>query len=634
MGLTKPYPPTAIAYTNWDDLADNYAGKACTKLVDASGKGDYTTIQAAIDALTLLGATSMGEIVVAEGTYTLTKPVRIEDLQDLVIRGMGKGTILKTADKVQQSVTVDAVAAQKDVTVANGTVFAAGQIVCVRDATHFEVNEIASIVGNVLTMVNVLANTYEVADTGIVYTCQSTVWITGTSKRIRVTNLLVDGNRANQTFARTGYYPLEHHGDGIRISSTCEAIMIDHCWIKSAIAHGVCDGSTGSRVVNNEAWDCGYDGINFEPSVDQILCQANYSHDQVSWNGIQFGYSTNATGSGLIIGNVLENNLQGIAAQGGSNVQIIGNLIQNSREDGIEIYSMDRFVVTGNIITGATDLSDMTNAGIHIEASSSIGTVSGNLIELCAGIGLYNEEGAYITITGNTIRKVTKHGIKVASNTTANGRDCTITGNTIISADFGDTTTYDGIVVCGDRCAVIGNRIDDCDRYAIHTDPTADLTLIVGNQCTQFVGTCSDYIKDEGTNTVLGRSRESRAWHSATTIATNTTAYLSQFGQSATEAEVSIAVPFACTAKNLYAKSDAAPGATETYDYTLMVNGAPAALTCQTADPAVASSDLTHTVSIAAGDVISIKVVTSDGSAVTRHKASIELMREETNIVV
>jgi parallel beta-helix repeat protein/putative cofactor-binding repeat protein len=634
MPLSKPYPPTTIAYTDWDTLADHYAGRPCRAIVDADGYGDYTTIQAAIDALTALGATNMGEILVHKGTYI--EDPRIENLQDLTIIGEGKGTILKTPDKVQSNITIDAPAAQKDVTVASSVGLTAGDIVCVRDDTHFMVNRIASKVGNVLTMVDVLAHTYEVADNGRVYTCPSTVYVTGTSKRIRITNLLIDGNRANQTFGRAGYYPLEHQGDGVRISATAEACLVDHCWVKSAVAHGICVGGTGNRAVSNEAWDCGYDGINFEPSCDEILGALNYSHDQdvAGWNGIQFGYNVYASGTGLLIGNICEQNRQGIAAQGGHGVQIIGNLLKYNREDGIEIYSMDRFVVTGNTIVGADDLSDMTNAGIHIEAASSIGVVTGNLIELCAGIGLYNEEGAYVSITGNTIRKVLKHGIKVASNITANGRDSSIVGNVIVGADFADTSTYDGIVICGDRCTVVGNRLDDCDRYGIHTDPTADKTLIVGNQVTQYVGVCVDEIKDEGTNTVLGRSRESRTYHSNTTIGAGGTVYLGPFGQSATEAEVSVPVPFACTAKNLFAKSGVAPGAGETYTYTLMVNGAPSALTCQTVNALTTSEDLTNNISLVPGDLVSVRVATSGASAVTRHSSTIELMIEETNIVV
>ena len=60
MPLNKPYPPTAIGYADWNDLADNYAGKAATLIVDAGGKGGYTSIQEAVDALP---TTNAGEIL-------------------------------------------------------------------------------------------------------------------------------------------------------------------------------------------------------------------------------------------------------------------------------------------------------------------------------------------------------------------------------------------------------------------------------------------------------------------------------------------------------------------------------------------------------------------------------------------
>ena len=51
MPLIKPYPPIEINWEDWNDLADNYAGKAATCIVDINGKGDYATIQEAVDAL-------------------------------------------------------------------------------------------------------------------------------------------------------------------------------------------------------------------------------------------------------------------------------------------------------------------------------------------------------------------------------------------------------------------------------------------------------------------------------------------------------------------------------------------------------------------------------------------------------
>jgi hypothetical protein len=67
MPLPKPYPSTEIDYEDWNDLADNYAGKAATLIVDKNGKGDHTTLHEAVDALP---TTHAGEILRARATHT------------------------------------------------------------------------------------------------------------------------------------------------------------------------------------------------------------------------------------------------------------------------------------------------------------------------------------------------------------------------------------------------------------------------------------------------------------------------------------------------------------------------------------------------------------------------------------
>jgi len=251
MPLSKPYPPTPVGYLDWNDLADNYAGKATTLLVDASGKGDYSSIQEAVDALGPGG----GEVLVAEGTYTLTSAVVLDGVEGVTIRGMGPGTVLRVADKVEKPLTADASAGLRTVVVSDGSAFQAGQHLCVTDSGGFEVNRVESVDCNTLTIEAALANDYLVSEDARAYTCHSAIWITGGSSRVRITNLLIDGNRLNQEFGRTGYYPSEHQGDGVRVSDGCVGVLLDHLWVRSAAAHGVCLGGTGHRVVGCECWN-------------------------------------------------------------------------------------------------------------------------------------------------------------------------------------------------------------------------------------------------------------------------------------------------------------------------------------------------------------------------------------------
>ena len=63
--------------------------------------------------------------------------------------------------------------------------------------------------------------------------------------------------------------------------------------------------------------------------------------------------------------------------------------------------------------------------------------------------------------------------------------------------------------------------------------------------------------------------------------------------------------------KNLRVKLDGSPGAGKHYDFTLMVNGAPAALTLEIADAATSGSNMVNEIDVAPGDTISIQCAPS-----------------------
>ena len=496
MPLPKPYPPDEIDFEDWNDLADNYAGKATTIIVDAAGKGDYSTIQEAVDALP---SSHAGEILVKGGEYLLTQTVYIKDRQDLIIRGVGKATRLKVANKVEKNLIQDAASGQKDVIVTDGTAFQVGQHVSIKDSANEEIRRIASINGNTLTMESTLENSYTVSNGAKAFTCHCAIYVTGTSKRVKVLNLAVDGNRANQEFDRYGWYPKEHHGDGVRLSATTEECVVENCWLTSCIAHNVCVAGKRHRIAFNHSTDCYHDGVNIEPETDEILILGNHCWSQAAWNGIQVGYGTFDIGTVQVIGNVCHDNLWGISIIGGpnGNVSVVGNIFKNNSEGGVSVHYCNKFLISGNEISGADDLSDMTEAGIVVETSSTLGVIQGNIIDQGAGRAIYITGGAYISITGNMIRKWVKHGIHLVD---PSGRECAIIGNVIVTVDEADTATYSGIVVGGDRNVIQGNRLDDCDKYCIEILATADRTLVIGNQCTQYVGSGEDYIVDGGTN--------------------------------------------------------------------------------------------------------------------------------------
>ncbi len=65
----------------------------------------------------------------------------------------------------------DAAANQKDCDVDDGTIFSAGMTVKIKDDEEEEFNEVASVDGNTVTMVNNLTNTYTTGENGVVCVC-------------------------------------------------------------------------------------------------------------------------------------------------------------------------------------------------------------------------------------------------------------------------------------------------------------------------------------------------------------------------------------------------------------------------------------------------------------------------------
>jgi len=71
--------------------------------------------------------------------------------------------------RTNSALTADAASGQKVCAVSNGSLFTAGTLVKIEDNNAWEYNEVASVSGNTVTMVNNLANTYTVAASGKVW---------------------------------------------------------------------------------------------------------------------------------------------------------------------------------------------------------------------------------------------------------------------------------------------------------------------------------------------------------------------------------------------------------------------------------------------------------------------------------
>ncbi len=96
------------------------------------------------------------------------------------------------------------------------------------------------------------------------------------------------------------------------------------------------------------------------------------------------------------------------------------------------------------------------------------------------------------------------------------------------------------------------------------------------------------------------------------------TVYLGGIGVAASSTEYPLSiVRRAGTVRNLYCFLATAPGGADTADFTVRKNGADQTVTCQIAAAATACNDTSNTFTVVAGDRISIKAVSTAGTAAT-----------------
>lgn len=100
---------------------------------------------------------------------------------------------------------------------------------------------------------------------------------------------------------------------------------------------------------------------------------------------------------------------------------------------------------------------------------------------------------------------------------------------------------------------------------------------------------------------------------------------------SPTEAREQQLISSAGVIENLFAEVTTAPGTGETVTITLRLNGADTALTCTISGTGTTASDTTHTVTVAAGDSVCYKTVTSASSAAAGIRFSCQYIGDTAN---
>jgi hypothetical protein len=109
------------------------------------------------------------------------------------------------------------------------------------------------------------------------------------------------------------------------------------------------------------------------------------------------------------------------------------------------------------------------------------------------------------------------------------------------------------------------------------------------------------------------------------TVAAATTTYIGRNAQQSVEADTFFSVPISGVVSRIRLQVENAPGAGQTYTYTLRKNTADTALTGTISGAASFEVISYGAITVSDGDVLTIKLVTSAGATATRHRGYIEL---------
>jgi parallel beta-helix repeat protein len=230
---------------------------------------------------------------------------------------------------------------------------------------------------------------------------------------IKIANLRIDGNKANQTEEHEGIY-FWGESNYLIIKS-----IIENCIVENVSDYGIfLYYSNNNTIIGNQSNSNAYDGIFLSNSNNNTVIgnQANSNGD--------IGIDIEQANNNIIIGNQINSNASdGIYFISSSNNTISGNQINSNGNNGILLVSATNTTIIGNQIN--SNASD----GIYFSDSDN-NTIIGNRCQGNAGYGINisDSPSAYNLVaknylTGNTTGSLNDAGtgtIKAASTTNDN----------------------------------------------------------------------------------------------------------------------------------------------------------------------------------------------------------------------
>ena len=404
------------------------------------GTADDVQINAAITALPSAG----GLVYLLEGTYNLKQPV-VVNKNNVVITGAAKGATILNAAVYKSGIAASASSGQPDIEVLDASQYYVGEkvyIYSMEEGETSEINTIASISNDILTMVDNLQNNYSAGDPPYPddnYVKQLYDGIINVENRSMVSVEKIKFTSPNYLDSLQDF--------GVLLKSSSQS-NISSCSFNRGATLGL-DSSSNCLVENNE--------LN---ALMRILSSSNNSIINNYFGNLGYMILTSSN-SNIIRGNKYIYYLKVTSCS--KNI-ISGNTIvgRTPSANGVELNSSDNNVFSNNVITGSP-----TNIAL---SSSNYNKIENNYCDSGAGNGI-EIGGNYNIVIKNRITTGV-YGVYVSS------------GFNTISYNEIDSCSSRGIFIDGgDNNKIIGNTCNNNGTDGITLYNSANYNIVEGNVC-------------------------------------------------------------------------------------------------------------------------------------------------------
>jgi parallel beta-helix repeat protein len=328
-----------------------------------------------------------------------------------------------------------------------------------------------------------------------------------------ISGITIDGNAANQAYNAGGRY-IPEDGIVIDIGSSNNLVTganITNCGLYGFIVYGSNEiPSINNGIINSVVTFCGANCITFCLDINGYA-----KNNQVAYCA-DVGITTWGVGTVISDNHVYETNGTlgynnasfGIAVEGGSNITITRNIVQNCGV-GIDI-GRNNCTVSNNTVL------DSGNVGIWFLGNYNI--VENNIVIGVANIvennpspvvqsydlcGIYMYSATFCQINGNNVSRCTNDGIVINGNSNNNS----ISLNRFFDNNFGGASYGNGIAVYGNSNRISQNQCFD-DRAIGSRTQQRGITIASGASNNVLIGNnvynnLNGQISDSGSSTII-----------------------------------------------------------------------------------------------------------------------------------